>query len=351
MVDRVVLASVGVLAALPEKADHLDRLLEHRDPFVWRGPAGAGDVLVQVLARAEPEREAARQHRADGGRGLRDDRRMRANQRARDPRRDFDPLGCLRDPAQHAPDERALSLRVDPGMEVVGDHREREAELLRSGCVADEVERCMLLGRQPVAELGHAALATARGIAETRLAYEIAAWVNCRTRGGADCSYLAQREGYALERVPTSRARVLGAEPLRGFDPWGQQSCQQLRPPIQRTPDEAVAPALDRVQRQQLVGNLLVDNEVVLAFLHDDFNSPASDVPALQRSSCTAERVRARTPPSTSTRRGFSHPFPPAPTLTLEVELMIGIGPATSTLGWAPAICSFRPRINAWFRA
>ena len=41
VVDRVVLAAVRLLAALPEQADHLDRLLEHLDPLVGRGPAVA----------------------------------------------------------------------------------------------------------------------------------------------------------------------------------------------------------------------------------------------------------------------------------------------------------------------
>ena len=162
VVDRVVLAAVGLLAAVPEEADHLDRLLEHLDPLVGRGPAGARDVLVQVLTCTEPEREPARQHRADGSGGLRDDRRMRPDQRARDAGRKLDPLGCLRDPAQHAPDERTLTLGLDPGMEVVGDHREGEAQLLRPRGVADEVERFVLLGGEPVAELRHGALGTAR---------------------------------------------------------------------------------------------------------------------------------------------------------------------------------------------
>jgi hypothetical protein len=65
------------------------------------------------------------------------------------------------DPAEDAPDERALTLRVDPGMEVVGDHREAEAQLLRARRVPDEVEGQVLLRREPVAELGHAAVGTA----------------------------------------------------------------------------------------------------------------------------------------------------------------------------------------------
>ena len=83
MVDRVVLAAVCLLAALPEQADHLDRLLEQLDPLVRRGPAVAEDVLVQVLAGPEPEREAAGQHRARGGGGMGDDGRMGSDQRAR----------------------------------------------------------------------------------------------------------------------------------------------------------------------------------------------------------------------------------------------------------------------------
>ena len=162
VVEGVVPAPMGLFPALPEEADHLDRLLEHLDSLVGRGPARAGDVLVQVLACTEAEREPAGQHRADGRRGLSHDRRMRSDQRAGDAGGELESLRRLRDPAEHAPDEWALALGVDPGVEVVGDHREGEAQLLRPRGGANEVERCVLLGREPIAELRHGALGTAR---------------------------------------------------------------------------------------------------------------------------------------------------------------------------------------------
>ena len=60
MVDGVVLAAVRLLAALPEQADDLDRLLEHLEALVGQRPAVAEDVLVEVLAAADAEEEAAR---------------------------------------------------------------------------------------------------------------------------------------------------------------------------------------------------------------------------------------------------------------------------------------------------
>ena len=43
------------------------------------------------------------------------------------------------DAADHAPDERALALRVDPRVVVVGDQREGEAGLFGQARVADQV--------------------------------------------------------------------------------------------------------------------------------------------------------------------------------------------------------------------
>ena len=130
------------VVALPELAHDLDRLLEHRDALVGRGPADAGDVLVQVLAGADAEEEAAGpHHRRARRRGLRDDRRVDADQRAGDARAEPEALGRLRDAADHAPDERALALRVVPRVEVVGDQAEREAGLLGELRVAHHVVR------------------------------------------------------------------------------------------------------------------------------------------------------------------------------------------------------------------
>jgi hypothetical protein len=138
---------------MPQQADDLDRLLEHLDPLVGRGPARAGDVLVEVLARADAGEEAARHERLGGRRGLRDDRGVDPDQRARDPGAEAEALRRAGDPADHAPYERAVPLLRDPWVEVVGDQAEAEARLLGRRRVGDEVARPVLLRRERVAEL------------------------------------------------------------------------------------------------------------------------------------------------------------------------------------------------------
>src|SRR5919204_4427207 len=121
LLDGVVLAAVALVAALPEEAHDLDRLLEHLQPRLRPRPARARDVLVQLLAGADAEEEAAVHHgRARRGR-LGADRRGDADRGARDASAEPDPLRCFGDAADHAPDEGALALRVDPRMVVVGD--------------------------------------------------------------------------------------------------------------------------------------------------------------------------------------------------------------------------------------
>ena len=79
VVDGVVLAAMRLLAALPQQAHHLDGFLEHLEPLVRQRPAVAEHVLVEVLAAADAEEEAARHHRGDGCGRLRDDRRVDAD--------------------------------------------------------------------------------------------------------------------------------------------------------------------------------------------------------------------------------------------------------------------------------
>src|SRR5688572_26824508 len=80
---------------------------------------------------------------------------MDANHRARHTRAEAETVSRLRDAADHRPDERRLSLLVDPGMEVVRDERVLESRLLRLRRVADQVERHLLLARERVADRGH----------------------------------------------------------------------------------------------------------------------------------------------------------------------------------------------------
>ena len=59
VVDGVVLAAVRLLAALPEEPEDADRFLEHLEALVRERPAAAEHVLVEVLAAADSEEEAA----------------------------------------------------------------------------------------------------------------------------------------------------------------------------------------------------------------------------------------------------------------------------------------------------
>ena len=152
LLDRVVLAAVGLVATPPELADRVDRLLEHLEPLVRRRPLRARHVLVEVLAGADAEEEPPAQHHLRRRRRLGDDRRVDPDQRARDRRPEADPLGRRGDAADHAPDERALALLVDPRVEVVGDEDVLEARLLGAPRVRDEVVRRMLLRGEPVAD-------------------------------------------------------------------------------------------------------------------------------------------------------------------------------------------------------
>src|SRR5207248_9522479 len=63
--------------------------------------------------------------------------------------------GLPGDAAEHAPHERALALLVDPGMEVIGDHGEREARVLGPHRRVDQRVRAVLLARQAVSQLQH----------------------------------------------------------------------------------------------------------------------------------------------------------------------------------------------------
>jgi hypothetical protein len=77
---------VRLLTSLPEQAHDLDRFLEHRESLVGRRPDFPDDVLVQVFARAYAEKKPALHQHRGSGRGVGDDRRVDADQRARDAR-------------------------------------------------------------------------------------------------------------------------------------------------------------------------------------------------------------------------------------------------------------------------
>src|SRR5437016_5076835 len=152
VLDGEVRPAVALLASAEEKAKHLDGLFEHLGACRERWPSATHDMLVQVLAGADTEKEAAVEH--DGRRrcGLRDDRGMCSDKRAGHARADGE-LRRRGDPADHRPDERALSLPVDPRVEVVGELYVREPGLLGALRGADDLERAVLLAGDPKADL------------------------------------------------------------------------------------------------------------------------------------------------------------------------------------------------------
>jgi hypothetical protein len=101
------------------------------------------NVLVQSLAGSHAEHESIGHQRRDRRRGLGDNRRVVAEGRAGDARSDPEPRRRGRDASEHAPDERALALRLDPWVEVVGDHCVFEAD--RFGALGKRNEvRCRM---------------------------------------------------------------------------------------------------------------------------------------------------------------------------------------------------------------
>src|SRR5438477_7238578 len=161
---------MALQAALPEEPDHGDSLFEHLLADVRRRPSAANDVLVEVLTCPNAEEETILEHEGDGGGGLRDDRRVDAYTRARDARADAKPFRGLRDSAEDRPHEGALPLRVDPGMEVVGDQSEGEAGLLGLRREFDERARAVFLTGELVAELEHSRCPFSREATPARVA-------------------------------------------------------------------------------------------------------------------------------------------------------------------------------------
>ncbi len=82
--EREVVAVVLDDLAAEQLGDDLDRLEHHRAADADLRPLAADDVLVQRLAGAQPEPEAAGVHRAQRGGGVGDDRGVVAEARAGD---------------------------------------------------------------------------------------------------------------------------------------------------------------------------------------------------------------------------------------------------------------------------
>ena len=147
-----VASTEAALATAEQRAHQVDRLFEHLATDLERWPAPPDDVLVQVLAGADAEEEAPVEHDVRGRRGLRDDRGMHADDRTGDPGPDGE-LRRRRDPTDDRPDERALTLPVDPRMEVIGELHVRKTHRLGALRRADDLVRAVLLTRDPKADL------------------------------------------------------------------------------------------------------------------------------------------------------------------------------------------------------
>ena len=154
VVDAVVLALVCVVATAPQRADDLDRLLEHFVADVHRRPPAADDVFVQVLAGPNAEPEASIAHHRDGRRLLGHDRRVVADRRAGDERDELDSLR-LRGEREHAPGIRAVVVREQPRVEVVGDGDEVEPGRFGARSLCEQLVRVVELAHQAVAVRGH----------------------------------------------------------------------------------------------------------------------------------------------------------------------------------------------------
>ena len=88
---------------------------------------------------------------------------MNPDQRTGDAGAEAEPLGRVSDGADHVPNEGAVALSVNPGVEVVGDQRETEAGLLGRLREANEVVRGVLFAGERVAELRHGPVRTGPG--------------------------------------------------------------------------------------------------------------------------------------------------------------------------------------------
>jgi hypothetical protein len=141
-------AAVVLYAASPELADHANGLLEPFQPHRGRGPRIAEDVLVQILAAAHAEEEPSGHQCGRRGSGLRDDGRMNPRGRAGDARPEPERLRHASDRADHAPNERAVSLTRYPRVVVIGDQRKAKPCFLAADRVPHERRGRMFFGSE-----------------------------------------------------------------------------------------------------------------------------------------------------------------------------------------------------------
>src|SRR6266568_3279820 len=109
--------------------DDTDGLFQHFMADIDRLPFIAQDMLVQIFAGADAQKEPAFHEQARGGSRLCDDGWVDAGRRASDACAQTEFRGSLGDCANHTPDKGAVPLPVDPRMIMVGDERETKANL------------------------------------------------------------------------------------------------------------------------------------------------------------------------------------------------------------------------------
>ncbi|EGJ79152.1 putative oxidoreductase [Streptomyces sp. Tu6071] len=155
VLDAEVLPVVVDGLAVEQGADDADGLLQHLDADPRGRPAAPDDVLVEVLAGAEAETEAALRQELDGRGLLGDDRRVVAHGRAGHVRHERQALGGLRDGAEDAPGVGRVALFPQPGEVVVGHDGEVESGLLGTDRVRHQLAGACLFGHEGVSDTGH----------------------------------------------------------------------------------------------------------------------------------------------------------------------------------------------------
>src|SRR5260221_473387 len=133
LLSPVISAAKGDVLARPELANELDGLAQTLLALRVTGPLLGGGVVVEGLAGANREVRAAGGEHGDGGRGLRDDRGMVAQDRSCHAGAHANGARACGDGAEPGPGEAALT-GLPPRVEGVADVNTLEAGLLGGNC-------------------------------------------------------------------------------------------------------------------------------------------------------------------------------------------------------------------------
>src|SRR5205814_10301783 len=147
----------------PQFVDQIDRLAQPVTSLLGARPFDAARRhLVQRLAGADTEHDAAGTHRAEGPERLGHDRGVIAKGRGEDAGADHSPSRAC--PKRAEPDERRRRVPVGmlPRLEMVADEDRVEADLLGEAREIEQLLRGELLGRGLVSEFQHRSLLSSR---------------------------------------------------------------------------------------------------------------------------------------------------------------------------------------------